>query len=116
MTSWSRRARVSPTRSAVAATRPAPAGGVHQRGLIPRLTKLPWIPTESQWLELLAVAAREPARNRVMLALAYDAGYRREELGSLRTDDLDPARRMLRIRAEMTKNRLERVVPYSATT
>ena len=91
-------------------------GGGHQRGLIPRLTKLPWIPTESQWLQLLAVAAGEPVRNRVMLALAYDAALRREELCSLRTDDLDPARRMLRIRAETTKNRLERVVPYSAPT
>ena len=91
-------------------------GGGHQRGLIPRLTKLPWIPTESQWLELLAVAAGEPARNRVMLALAYDAALRREELCSLRTDDVDPAHRTLRIRAETTKNRLERVVPYSAPT
>ena len=35
-------------------------GGGYQRGLIPRLTKLPWIPTESQWRELLAVAAGEP--------------------------------------------------------
>jgi integrase len=86
----------------VAATRPVTGGGVHQRGLIPRLTKLPWIPTESQWLELLAVAAGEPARNRVMLALAYDAALRREELCSLRTDDVDPAHRTLRIRAEAT--------------
>jgi site-specific recombinase XerD len=91
-------------------------GGGYERGLIPRLTKLPWIPTESQWLELLAVAAGEPARNRVMLALAYDAALRREELCSLRTDDVDPAHRTLRIRAETTKNRLERVVPYSAPT
>jgi integrase len=51
-----------------------------------------------------------------MLALAYDAALRREELCSLRTDDLDPGRRMLRVRAETTKNRLERVVPYSAPT
>ena len=90
--------------------------GSHQRGLVPRLTKLPWIPTEQQWLAILAVAAREPAPNRVMLALAYDAALRREELCSLRTDDLDPARRTLRVRAETTKNRLERVVPYSAPT
>jgi len=41
---------------------------------------------------------------------------RREELCSLRTDDVDPAHRMLRVRAETTKNRLERVVPYSAST
>jgi integrase/recombinase XerD len=87
-----------------------------QRGLVPRLTKLPWIPSEQQWLQLLEVARGEPVRNRVMLALAYDAGLRREELCSLRTEDVDPAHRMLRIRAETTKNRLERMVPYSAST
>lgn len=90
--------------------------GGHQRGLVPRLAKLPWIPTEQQWLDVLAVAARHPVRNRVMLALAYDAALRREELCSLRTDDVDPAHRTLRVRAETTKNRRERVVPYSAPT
>jgi integrase/recombinase XerD len=90
--------------------------GSRQRGLVPRLTRLPWIPTEQEWLEILAVAARESIRSRVMLALAYDAALRREELCSLRTDDLDPARRLLRVRAETTKNHLERVVPYSAPT
>jgi integrase/recombinase XerD len=90
--------------------------GGHDRGLVPRLTKLPWIPDERQWLELLAVASREPIRNRVMLALAYDAALRREELCSLNTEDLDPGQRILRIRAENTKNRLERMVPYSAAT
>ena len=82
--------------------------GGQQRGLVPRLVKLPWIPTEQQWLDILAIAATEPPRNRLMLALAYDAALRREELCSLRTDDLDPARRMLRVRAETTKNRLEK--------
>jgi integrase len=84
--------------------------------LVPRLTKLPWIPDEQQWLQVLTVARAEPIRNRLMLALAYDCALRREELCSLRTDDLDPGRRMLRVRAEMTKNRRERVVPYSAAT
>jgi hypothetical protein len=87
-----------------------------QRGLVPRLTKLPWIPAEAPWPDILDVAKSEPIRNRVMLALAYDAALRREELCSLRTEDLDPAHRTLRIRAETTKNRLERVVPYSAST
>lgn len=90
--------------------------GGRQRGLVPRLTKLPWIPSVSQWEAILTVATREPIRNRLMLAIAYDAALRREELCSLRTDDLDPAHRMLRVRAETTKNRLERVVPYSAST
>jgi integrase/recombinase XerD len=48
--------------------------------------------------------------------LAYDAGLRREELCSVRSDDLDPSRRTVRIRAETTKSRRERVVPYSAAT
>ncbi|MER5754461.1 site-specific integrase [Streptomyces sp. NPDC002088] len=90
--------------------------GGHQRGLVPQLTKLPWIPSGQQWLAILDVAREEPIRNRVMLALAYDSALRREELCSLRTDDLDPAHRTLRVRAETTKNRLERVVPYSAST
>ena len=90
--------------------------GGQERGLIPRLVKLPWIPDEQQWRQVLAVAADEPIRNRVMLALAYDAALRREELCSLDSGDIDPGQRMLRIRAEHTKNRLERVVPYSAPT
>ena len=90
--------------------------GSHERGLVPRLAKLPWIPGEQQWLDLLDVVRQEPVRNRVMLALAYDAALRREELCSLRTDDVDPAHRTLRIRAETTKTRRVRVVPYSAPT
>ena len=93
-----------------------PRGGFGggRRGLVPRVTRLPWIPGEQQWLDILDVARREPVRNRVMLALAYDAALRREELCSLRVSDLDPAHRTLRVRAETTKNRHERVVPYSA--
>ncbi|MET7297949.1 site-specific integrase [Embleya sp. NPDC005575] len=77
---------------------PSRAFGGNQRGLVPRLKKLPWIPSERQWLDLLDVARKEPVRNRLMLALAYDAALRREELCSLRTDDLDPAHRTLRVR------------------
>ena len=91
-------------------------GGSRDRGLVPRFTKLPWIPSDEQWHGVLEVAKAEPLRNRLMLALAYDAGLRREELCSLRTDDLDPAHRTLRIRAETTKGGRERIVPYSAVT
>jgi site-specific recombinase XerD len=90
--------------------------GGQARSLVPRMVKLPWIPAEQQWLDLLAVFRGEPIRNRLMLALAYDAALRREELCSLRTDDLDPAYRTLRVRAETTKTRREWVVPYSAAT
>ena len=84
------------------------------RGLVPRFQGLPWIPTDGQWRAVLEVAAGESLRNRLMLALAYDAALRREELCLLATDDLDPAHRTLRVRAETTKTRRGRVVPYSA--
>jgi integrase/recombinase XerD len=75
---------------------------------------LPWIPTDAQWRAVLAVAAGESLRNRLMLSLAYDAALRREELCLLASDDLDPAHRAITIRAETTKSRRSRVVPYSA--
>jgi integrase len=86
------------------------------RGLVRRYRRLPWIPDDEQWLAILNAARKEPIRNRVMLALAYDAALRREELCSLETADIDPAHRVLHIRAETTKNRQGRTIPYSATT
>jgi integrase len=91
-------------------------GGERDRSLVPRFRKLPWIPTEEQWQAVLEAARAEPIRNRFMLALAYDAALRREELCALEVGDFDPAHRTLRIRAETTKSRRERVVPYSEPT
>jgi site-specific recombinase XerD len=91
-------------------------GSGGSRPLVARMVKLPWIPGEGEWLQLLDGFRFEPIRNRLMLALAYDSALRREELCSLRTDDLDPAHRTLRVRAETTKTRRGRVVPYSAAT
>lgn len=91
-------------------------GGGGSRPLVPRMVKLPWIPSEEEWSQVLDVFCGEAIRNRLMLALAYDAALRREELCSLNTEDLDPAHRSLRIRAETTKTRRSRVVPYSAAT
>ena len=48
--------------------------GGGSRPLVPRMVKLPWIPAESEWLQLLEVFRPEPIRNRLMLALAYDCG------------------------------------------
>ncbi len=92
--------------------RPAVAG----RSFIQRQHRLPWIPNEEEWQTILEVCKQEPLRNRVMLAMSYDAALRREEICSLETTDIDPAHRMLRIRAEKTKNRTERIVPYSPAT
>jgi site-specific recombinase XerD len=90
--------------------------GLSSRPLIRREHKLPWIPSEQEWCRILAVAAHEPIRNRFMLAMSYDAGLRREELCSLETRDIDPSRRTLHVRAETTKNRRSRVLPYSPVT
>jgi integrase len=84
--------------------------------LVPRYRKLPWIPNDEQWQAILGAARREPLRNRVMLAMSYDCALRREELCNLETGDIDPAYRLVRIRAENTKGRRERVVPYSEST
>jgi site-specific recombinase XerD len=89
-------------------------GSGGRRGLVPRFESLPWIPTDAQWRALLDVAAGESLRNRLMLGLAYDAALLREELCLLETVDLDPAYRTVRVRAETTKTRRGRVVPYSA--
>lgn len=91
-------------------------GSTRERGLVPRYHRLPWIPTDEQWRTLLDSAKEEPLRNRVMFAMAYDAALRREELCLLETGDIDPSHRLLRIRAETTKNRQERVIPYSVAT
>jgi integrase/recombinase XerD len=91
-------------------------GGVRSRGLIPRYTKLPWIPNDTEWTAVLHAAKEEPLRNRIMLALAYDAGLRREELCLLEIHDIDPSQRLVYIRAETTKGRSARVVPYSEQT
>jgi len=92
--------------------RPAAAG----RSFIQRHHRLPWIPNEEEWQTILEVCKQEPLRNRVMLAMSYDTALRREEICSLETTDIDPAHRLLRIRPEKTKNRTERIVPYSPAT
>jgi site-specific recombinase XerD len=91
-------------------------GGYRARGLIPRYKKLPWIPNDEQWLTIAAEVRLQTLRTRLMFAMCYDAGLRREELCSLKIADIDPSQRLIHIRAETTKNRLGRVVPYSEVT
>lgn len=44
----------------------------NQRGLLPAQHKLPWIPSDSEWREVLRLLKGEKLRNQVMLLLAYD--------------------------------------------
>jgi site-specific recombinase XerD len=91
-------------------------GGLRDRALLPRMRRLPWIPTDLQWHAILAALAAEPLRNRLMLLLAYEGALRRGELVALTIGDLDVAYRSVRIRAEIAKNGGERVVFYSEPT
>ena len=91
-------------------------GRAIDRGLIQRYRRLPWIPSDEEWLAVVEVARQESLRNRLMLALSYDAALRREELCLLQSGDFDPAHCLLHVRAETTKNRRSRVVPYSRST
>lgn len=88
----------------------------HERGLIPRFQKLPWIPTEEQWKSIVEVVRSLPLRTRAMFALGYDAALRREELCRIGISDIDPSHRLLQIPAENTKNRRSRSVPFSKPT
>lgn len=88
----------------------------HERGLIPRFHKLPWIPTEEQWRAVVEIVKGQSLRTRLMFALGYDAALRREELCRIGISDIDPSHRLLRIPAENTKNRRSRSVPFSKPT
>ena len=84
--------------------------------LIPALTDFPWIPTGEQWDRIVAIVAQRSLRDRTMFAIQYDGGLRKEELCSLRLSDIDHAAKTIHIRAETTKNRRARTVPYSDAT
>ncbi|MCR0984059.1 tyrosine-type recombinase/integrase [Roseomonas populi] len=88
--------------------------GASQRGLVRRLVRLPYVPSEADWTRLVAEAAREGLRNRLMFALAYYGALRREELVGLQVTDLDVAHRLVRIRPETSKGSRARVVCYAA--
>jgi integrase/recombinase XerD len=88
----------------------------NKRALVPRFVTMPWIPSDEQWRAFLHVVKQAPLRTRCMAALAYDAGLRREELCYMQSTDLDPAHRLVRVRAEIAKGSRERVVPYSETS
>ena len=90
-------------------------GAKTTHGLVRRHKRLPWIPSDEQWRRFLGQDRDELLRNRCMLALAYDAALRREELCALESGDSQPAHRLLRVRAETSKSGQDRVVPYSET-
>ena len=86
------------------------------RGPVSKQQRLPWVPDDEIWDRFVRhVLSQEDARTQAMILLAYDAALRREELMSLRVDDIDWARGILTIRPETTKGGRMRHVPVSAS-
>jgi integrase/recombinase XerD len=85
-------------------------------GLVRRVEKVPWIPNEHAWDRVLRACEAEPVRNRLMVTFAYDGALRREELVSLRADDLEPAWSLIHLRAETTKSKRAREVSFGTTS
>jgi integrase/recombinase XerD len=92
-----------------------PDHGGLQRGLVRRLVRMPYVPSEADWARLIAEVAQEGLRNRLMFALAYCGALRREELVGLQVTDFDVAHRLVRIRPETSKSSRARVVCYVAS-
>src|SRR5260370_5058402 len=85
-----------------------------ERGPVSLRKRLPWVPSDEVWMDFVRhVFQNEDARTRAMILLAYDGALRREELMSLRVDDIDWARGLVTIRPETTKNGRMRYVPVS---
>jgi integrase/recombinase XerD len=91
-----------------------PQGG--ERGLIPTLRNFPWLPDLQQWQDIIAVLQKQNLREKLLFALSYDGALRREEVCGLHIRDFDVAYRLVTIRAENTKNRRARTVPYTEGT
>ncbi len=76
-----------------------------KRGPFKKHERIPWIPSDDVWEQFLAhIIQNEDARTKAMILLAYDGALRREELVSLRVDDIDWAQGIITIRPETTKN------------
>jgi integrase/recombinase XerD len=85
------------------------------RGPVHKHQRLPWVPSDEAWECFVRhVILNEDTRTKAMILLAYDAALRREELMSLRVDDIDWARGLVTIRPEITKGGRMRHVPVSA--
>lgn len=86
------------------------------RGPASRKSRLPWLPSDEVWERFVRhVLLHEDARTKAMILLAYDAALRREELMSLRVDDIDWAQGIVTIRPETTKNGRMRHIPVETS-
>jgi integrase/recombinase XerD len=86
------------------------------RGPAGKQQRLPWLPSDEVWERFIRhVLLHEEARTQAMILLAYAAALRREELMSLRVDDIDWAQGIVTIRPEITKGGRMRYIPVEAS-
>jgi site-specific recombinase XerD len=84
------------------------------RGPVTKHQRLPWLPPDEIWEDFIHhLLLNEGARTQAMIMLCYDAALRREELMSLRVDDIDWAHEIITIRPDTTKGGRMRHVPVS---
>ncbi len=87
------------------------------RGPIPALRQDPWIPDDEVWTRILQhFLEHESLRNQVLLLVCYDGALRRQECLALRVDAIDQKSLTIKVAAESTKNRKERMVVLSPIT
>ena len=104
----SKRVCAIPTRSVAAAIHRAGVfAGHRERGLIPRFTQLPWIPSDEQWHQLVRSRSATGSCWRWRTTPACAAKRSAQCVPTIS----DPSPRTVRVRAETTKSRRERVVP-----
>jgi site-specific recombinase XerD len=97
---------------------PVPRGakGI-SRGPVPASRQEPWIPDDAVWERILRhFLEHESLRNQVLLFVCYDGALRRQECLHLRIEDIDDASLTIKVRADITKNRKERLVVLSPIT
>ncbi len=98
--------------------------GAHGDGRYPRRgalrgqrTRLPWIPSDTQWEQIIQRLVQQTSgRDLCLVLLAYEGALRRQEVIHLRLDDIDWAAGLLTIRPELSKTGRQRAVTFSAVT
>jgi integrase/recombinase XerD len=88
-----------------------------ERGLVSYAPSDPWIPSESQFADLLLyVFATMSLRNQALILVLYDGALRREEVTFLRKDHIDERTHTMKIPHELTKNKMQGHIVLSNTT
>ena len=88
-----------------------------ERGLLSYAPAAAWIPSESQFADLLLyVFATMSLRNQALILVLYDGALRREEVTFLRKDHIDERTHTIKIPHALTKNKMPGRIVLSNTT